>query len=540
MSTFSRIRFRNLLVAPICLIALAAGCTVNQQKEVSHYREVLDGKNPPPVSDEYEGKPLSLEEALLLANRRNETLSLQGELYVQALIAKQRAFAAFLPTITLAPAVTYTQKPSSSSAFTQKQFVTDVPVVGSANLFNGFQDIAALKGAGFTVEQRKWQLLDMQQTIFLDVAQTYYSVLSNERSVLVLTNSVLVQHANVENMQAQQRVGVARPLDVAQAEAQEASTRAQLVSAQQNVENARIMLAYLIDAPVDRAVLVDRLDVPKPLISEAQALATARIARQDLISTREGVESARQAVTSALGQYYPSVSLQLDYFLHKESIPTVSEWSGFLDVSLPLFDSGIIYANVRQAWSNLRSARLTELSTLRQADEQVRTGIENVVASEATVKELITEVSAAHDAYYQAQQSYNAGLATYLDELTALNQLLTAQLSLASEEFSYKVFYLDLLRAMGVLLRPEQIVPATMPTSQPSGIEVTTPTPNKAAQNQEILPGGGQSTEPTTQPGGEQTTQPSTEQGALPSPEQSTQPETQPASETNQQRTTQP
>jgi outer membrane protein len=536
MSILSRIRFRNLLVAPICLIALATGCTVNQQKEVSHYREVLDGKNPPPVSEEFDGKPLSLEEALLLANRRNETLALQGELYVQALIAKQRAFAAFLPTITLAPTISYTQKPASNTAYVQKPFITDVPVVGSGNLFNGFQDAAALTGAGFTVEQRKWQLLDMQQTIFLDVAQTYYSVLSNERSVLVLTNSVLVQHANVENMQAQQRVGVARPLDVAQAEAQEASTRAQLVGAQQNVQNARIMLAYLIDAPVDKAVLVDRLDVPNPLISEAQALATARVSRQDLISTREGVESARQAVTSALGQYYPSVSLQLDYFLHKESIPTLSEWTGLLDVSLPLFDSGIIYANVRQAWSNLRSARLTELSTLRQADQQVRTGIENVVASEATVKELITEVAAAHDAYYQAQQSYNAGLATYLDELTALNQLLTAQLSLASEEFSYKVYYLDLLRAMGVLLRPEHIVPATMPSSQPSGIEVTTPTPNKAAQNQEISPGGGPSNEPTTQPGAEPTTQPSPEPGAQPS----AQPETQPTGEPNPQRTTQP
>ena len=202
--------------------------------------------------------------------------------------------------------------------------------------------------------------------------------------------------------------------------------------------------------------------------------------RQDLIAAREAVEAAREAVTVALGQYYPTVSLNVDYFLSRQSFPTNSEWSGILQASLPLFDAGIIYQNARTAWSQLRQARLTELLTSRGVDQQIQTDYDNVNASLRRVTELSTEVSAALRRPLSGQQSYAAGLATNLDVLTTQDQLLTAQLNLASEEFNHKVFYLDLLRAMGNLLRPQELIPATVPTSQPSGIDVTTPGPVRA------------------------------------------------------------
>ena len=292
-----------ILTALFGFIIFAGGCAVDQRKEVAQYRQVLDGKNPPAVDDSYDGKPLSLEEAFLLANRRNEQLSISGESYVRSLIAKERAFAAFLPTISLAPTYTYLSKPSVINTQSGNELIKDVAIAANGNVFNGFRDMATLQGSGYTIEQRKAQLLDMQQTIFLDVAATYYQILSSERSVLVLTNSVTVQDANVSDMQDRERTGVARPLDVAQSEAQ-AAAAAQLISAKQDVVNGRTMLAYLIDAKVDKAVLVDRLDVPKVLLPIESALAAARADRPDVLAVRQGVEAARQAVISALGEMF--------------------------------------------------------------------------------------------------------------------------------------------------------------------------------------------------------------------------------------------
>jgi outer membrane protein len=490
----------TLLSVVLIAVLLAGGCAVDQRKEVAQYRQVLDGKNPPLLDDSFDGMPLSLEEALLLANRRNEQLSISGEAYVQSLIAKQRAYAAFLPTISLAPYLTYSEHPLSVTNGT-KDLVTNVPVQANGNLFNGFRDIATLEGAGSTVEQRKAQLLDLQATIFLEVAQTYYQILSSERSVLVLTNSVAVQDATVADEVARERAGVARPLDVAQSEAQAASSRAQLISAEQDVANGRTMLAFLIDAKVDKTVLVDRLDVPDQLMPIESALATARNTRQDIIAARQGVEAARQTVTSALGEYYPTVSAQLDYYMQKQTPPTASLWDGLLNIYLPIFDSGNIYADVRLAWSQLRVARLNELQTVRQADEAVHTAYDTLQDSRRRIVELTTEVSASRDALIQAQQSYFAGLATNLDVLTAQNSLLTSQLALAAEQLNFKYYYLELLRSMGLLLRPEELIPATMPTSEPSSIETTTPAPVIESTSQPaIAPFVPFETQPTTQP----------------------------------------
>ena len=54
----------------------------------------------------------------------------------------------------------------------------------------------------------------------------------------------------------------------------------------------------------------------------------------------------------------PSVTVNVDYFLHKESFPTLSEWDGLLSVSVPIFSAGTIEANVRTSWSQLRQAEL--------------------------------------------------------------------------------------------------------------------------------------------------------------------------------------
>ncbi len=101
----------------VALISLGvAGCAVDQDKEVAQYRKVLDGEKPTTRPVYESGQPLSLVRALQLATTNNEQLASQGETYVQALIAKDRAAAAFWPTISLTP--TYFVQDKSSSGGT--------------------------------------------------------------------------------------------------------------------------------------------------------------------------------------------------------------------------------------------------------------------------------------------------------------------------------------------------------------------------------------------------------------------------------------
>lgn len=480
------------------LWAGAAGC-VDQQKEVATYRKVVDGEHPAEVKPQYAaGEPLTLEQSLMLASRGYEQIDIQGELYLQTLIERDRAFSTFMPTISLAPELSWQNKKSSRGTIvtgtgsggtggtggtgsggtgtgtgaqgSSGRYTTfDVPVVAKANLFNGFRDVATIRAAYANVDQYRNLLLDFQQTVLLETAQAYYQTLLAERSVEVLTNSAKFQDARVQDMRGRLRAGIAQPLDLAQTEAQAAATRAQLVTAQNNVNTSRLTLALLTNADVEHATLVDRLGVPDALPPVEQAVEAANRTRFDIKADQAAVRVARENVQGAIGEYYPSLSLNLDYYLHRDSFPTNVEWTSILALNVPIFSAGTIQADVRQAWSRLRQALYQEWLRIRTVQRDVKSAWVTVDDSRRRIAELQTEVAASQEALTQSTQRYGVGLATNLDVLTAQNTLLTSQLDLATEEFNRKIYYLDLLRATGQLLLPTgPHSMATTPASRPT------------------------------------------------------------------------
>jgi outer membrane protein TolC len=466
--------------SPLLLVALVAiGCKVDQDKEVATYRKVLDAETAPPSFAS--GHSLTLEEAMRLANKDSEQLAIRGEDYLQALIDKDRATAAFLPTISLAPTY-FTQDPVKAgsggtgvSGGSQGNNRLDVPVTGHINVFNGFRDINNVYRAASTAEQRRFLLLDFKDQILIDVARTYYAVLRAERSVDVLRNSLAVQETRVRDMRGRQSAGIARPLDVYQTEALAASTRVSYLQAQTDVTNGRTTLAFLVNAPVADSALVDRFEPPQEPVALDQVLDAAKHRRRDYLAAQSAVKAAHENVQAAFGQYYPSVSVDVAYFLKRESVPTASDWNALLSANLPIFSAGLIEQDVRTAWSQLRQARLSESLTQRQVEEEVRIAYENYESNLRQVRELETQLQAAQEAFRQAEQSFNVGLATNLERLTAQDQLLSTQLQLTSAQFNLKVAFLSLLRTASALSDAYVEAQSTQPTTMPTTLPTTSP-----------------------------------------------------------------
>jgi outer membrane protein len=445
-----------------------AGCKVDQQKEVAEYRKVVDLQPP-------KDAPLTLRQALLLANQQNERLSIEGENYLQALIQRQRATAAFLPTVNLAPSYFFRDGSSSSdSGSSDKTHGLDVPVSGQINLFNGFRDQALLKYANLTIEQRRALLLDAQEALLADVVRTFYAVLRNEEQIRVLEDSLKVQEERVRDIRGKREAGTARPLDVAQTEAQASATRVTLIDARNANRQSRSALAFLTGSAVQNTPLVDEYVLPETLLPFDTLRERALAERQDLAGGRQAALATRQLVEAAWRQYYPSVTLNLDVYLSRDTSPTDRDWEGLISLNLPLFAAGRINADVRAAWSQFRQAALFESNLTRQVVRDVETAHQSLAASEQRLAELQTQVTAAQQAFDQADASYGVGLATNLERVVAQNALLNAQLQLASEEFQRKIAYLDLLRAVG-LLREEaegrsSRLPTTRATTQPADV----------------------------------------------------------------------
>ncbi len=476
----------RLVFLPV-LAAIVSGCAVDEKKEVAKYRSLLD-VNTGNV-DFKSGDALPLTTAFLLANKHNERLAIGGEDYLQALIDKDRAAANFLPTVSLIPSYSFSGEGSdrrngqsgedignpsdpddNSGSGGGRNTSTgdanlDVPVNLRMNLFNGFRDQANSRRAGSEIERRRALLLDLQAVVLLDVAQTYYQVLRSEESVRVLEGSSLLQGERVRDMRTRNRAGVARPLEVAQTEAQASATRASLINARADVRNGRTVLSYLINADVTTSPLVDELSVPAQLPTLDDSLAGAARSRQDLVAARAAVRAAGAEVDGAVGQYYPSVNLNFNYYLERQSSPEGSLYNGLISANLPIFTAGIIHANVREALSRLRQATLQESSIRRQVEQDVRLGHSNFQAAADRTRELEISRDAAREALRQAEGNYNAGRATNLERLVAQDQILNAELELATSTYAQKVSYLDLQRVLGRIAETIQTAPATRPAT---------------------------------------------------------------------------
>jgi outer membrane protein TolC len=327
----------------------------------------------------------------------------------------------------------------------------DASIPGQWNLFNGFRDYYNMKAADQTIEQQKQLIFDAEQTVLLDVAQTYFTVLTSEQSVDVLSNSLIAQEANVKTLQEQFRVGTARPLDVAQAESQASQTRVSLLQSQADVKNGRAMLVYLVDAPILNNPLRDDFVAPTAVGPQQRWIADAEAGRQDLLAAAAAVRAARYNVEVAFGQYYPSVGFNLGYELYDRPFQPGTMWNTLLDLNVPIFTGGLIEAQVRQAWSQYRAAALTQEQLQRQIDQNVHIAYVNLDLAHAELTELETQVVAARDEYYLALMLYKNGGGTYLNVQQAQATLLTAQLELTTEQFAQKTAYFNLLRTAGML-----------------------------------------------------------------------------------------
>lgn len=464
------------LAAGILFVLFFQGCAVNQEREVATYREVLDAGQPTLAEPFQPADSLSLAQALTLANAGSETLAIIGENYLQALIDKDRAFARFLPTIGLAPAYMRQEKTSLGaensliSEFVRDETL-DVPVQGGLDI-SPVTDTANLNAADLEAARQRALLLDQRAVVLLDVAQTYYQVLSAEAESDVLAHSVEVQTRRVSDIRVQRDAGVARSLDVAQAEAQLAETRAALIRAENDAANGRAMLALLLGVSSVEGPLTDGFAVPAADFSMDAITLQATDRRQDLKASKALLEVSAKRLQSAWGEYFPSVSLNLSQYLSRESFPSDVDWTALLTVRVPLFSAGLTHADVRSAYSRLRQAGLADSLVRRQILKDLRSAREDLMDVDRRIEQIEIQVTASREAMRLAEAAYRSGLATNLSRITVQDQLLRAELAETRARFERNVAYLRLLRATGGLDATLSLLPVSSVENTPADGDV--------------------------------------------------------------------
>ena len=120
-------------------------------------------------------------------------------------------------------------------------------------------------------------------------------------------------------------------------------------------------------------------------------------------------------------------------------------------LTIPLYQAGVEYSQVREAKELHNRSRLQVAAAMREVDEAVRNAWNQLLSSRASIVSNQEGVNASAIALEGVRQESEVGARTTLDVLNAEQEYLNARVSLVSAERDLAVAEYGLLAAMGFL-----------------------------------------------------------------------------------------
>jgi outer membrane protein len=282
------------------------------------------------------------------------------------------------------------------------------------------------------------KLKDATQSLALEVAQSYFAILVAQRNVQLAQAEVESYRQQWEKIRESLTRGFSSRTDLLDAQARSDQAEAQLITARNSLQTARLKLELRIGQAPD-GVSLDNVDAagyqPRPEAPEdwlpqiADGNLKVRIAELE----RNGAEANLEVQRSG---HYPQLDLRASASqVYDEDAGQYQgpDNSVSLQLTVPLYEGGATSSRSRQAAYQFSAAQ----ETLRAAQEKARTDgsqtLEDLAAAQAAigaVKSSIVSWTAFADA---AEKAYRLGLKDLSNVLDARARLYGTQRDLAAK-----------------------------------------------------------------------------------------------------------
>jgi outer membrane protein TolC len=426
---------------------------------------------------------LTLDEALAIAARENPDLAIAGA-DVQATAADRLAsIAGVLPRLDLSasfghdfvdeaaprPASIPGLPPLNEDAYLSapegEAYALSLHLRQTVFDWRTFRDVRRAEWNRVAAERR---YDEAALTVAFDVTRRFYEAIRADRVLSVLEKTGARSSDLVARADALFAAGRAPKSDTLQARVNLANDRVAVEAQRVRVVEARTALAEALgrtDAGII-AVPPAALDGPIPSTAEpppvSDLLAMARARRPTVAAQSALVQAADSAVSSARGDWYPSLSAEASYSRREETLayrpgepgvfgdPTRDYTaSAQLVLSVNVFEGRLTLANVRRAQASAVRARATQARTELQVAKEIAHARASVTALARQVAIAAEGLSLADQGLALARQRLDAGLASQLEIRDASLKLGQAELSLVQTRIDHAVARANLARAVG-------------------------------------------------------------------------------------------
>lgn len=295
-----------------------------------------------------------------------------------------------------------------------------------------------------------------EQSLILRVAQAYFNVLSAEDSL---------EFARAENAaiarqldQAKQRfeVGLIAITDVHEAQAAFDQSRADLIQAENALDNAREAQQEIIMQSVDQLTpLAEELPLNPPQPQNPERWAeTAQTQNLSLQAALFGVDIARMNIDLQDAGDSPTVDLVGSHALNLSSSRNGTDAQTTtigVQLNVPLYTGGAVNSRTRQARFDYQAAQENLDRQRRSVNRTVRDAYRGVLTSISTVEALKASTISAQSALEATEAGFEVGTRTMVDVLNAQRDLFRARSNYSKVRYDFILNGLQLKQATGTL-----------------------------------------------------------------------------------------
>jgi NodT family efflux transporter outer membrane factor (OMF) lipoprotein len=291
-------------------------------------------------------------------------------------------------------------------------------------------------------------------SLHAEMAADYFALRGLDSEAKLLTDTVSTLEKQLDLTQRRLKGGVATDVDVAQAQTQLETVRAQLVDvgvARAQFEHAIGTIAnydlhgFSIPAsPLDGTLPNVPLGVPSQLLER----------RPDIAAAERRAAAANEQIGIARSAYYPTISLGASGGFQSTNPGTwiqgpSSMWTLGAQAAELLFDAGQRHALTNQARHSYEAQTDAYRNTVFQGFQDVEDQLSGLRILEQESSVEAKAVASAQHSFDLSNQRYKGGVTSYLEVLTAETTLLDDQrtaIDIESRQFAASV---GLVRALG-------------------------------------------------------------------------------------------
>lgn len=292
-----------------------------------------------------------------------------------------------------------------------------------------------------------------RQIVLEAAARGYFNLYRNQRRMEVIEANIERNRVLLDLARSQFEAGVATRVEVTRASALLAMERQNRLIQQALLTESALALKHLLDIDLHQEISLRAPDLePRPPTEEPVNEAAVAAGRAEYQAAQLEVARNRLSRKAATLERIPSVSLFAEYGYAKELAFDATEesaWIAGVEVSVPLFEGGRIFANERRASSIVREAEIAEEQVREEIAVEVLVARERVRSTVAQIPLSREMVTLRTQELELAREANIAGVGVYNDIVEAQANLKEAEDGLVDTMHQVRLAKLDLATALG-------------------------------------------------------------------------------------------